>query len=159
MIHTEVAESWSEVIELCAGLEENADAVKNAIPGSVVIFGAGTQGKVAIRYFNKQGIKIRCFTDNDPDKHGILIDGIPVVPPHDPAVLSAPIILIATRQSDLTLRRQIDDMQIANLSFDAFFIANNKDRISHVHNNLLSDERSRLSYDAILKTMLIGNNF
>ncbi len=158
MIHDEVTESWKEVSELCAGLEKNIAAVMDTVAEGIVIFGAGTQGRVATRYLKKHGMNIRCFTDNDPDKQGTLIDDIPVVPPHDPAVTSAPIVLITARLDVLPACRQLDELEIDNLLFDSFFVVSNMDRISHVRNNLLSDDRSRLSYDAILKTMLTGDN-
>ena len=158
MIRDEVTESWEEVNRLCAVLQKNVAVVIDAVTRGVVIFGAGTQGRVATRYLKKHGVNILCFTDNDPDKQGTLLDDIPVVPPHDSAVTSAPIILIATRHAVLPIRRQFHELGIASLSFDAFFVASNMDRISHVRNNLLSDGRSRLSYDGILKTMLTGDN-
>ncbi len=158
MIRNELDESWKKVTELCAGLEKNVAVVMGAVAEGVVIFGAGTQGRVATRYLKKHGGNILCFTDNDPDKQGTLIDDIPVVPPHDFAVRSAPIVLIAARNAVLPVRRQLDELGIASLSFDAFFVVSNMDRISHVRNNLLSDGRSWLSYDGILKTMLTGDN-
>ena len=158
MNHDEVAESWKEVMALCNGLERSAAEVVNAATGSVVIFGAGAQGRVAAQYLKNHGIRIRCFTDNDPAKQGTRVDDIPVVAPLDSAVASAPIILIATRHALRPLRLQLDGLKIASMSFDAFFVVSNKDRISNVRNTLLSDEWSRLSYDAILKTMLTGDN-
>jgi FkbM family methyltransferase len=158
MNHDEVAESWKEVIALCDGLESSAAEVVNATTGRVVIFGAGAQGRVAAQYLKNQGISIRCFTDNDPAKQGTRLDDIPVIAPIDSAVASAPIILMATRLALPPIRRQLDELKLANMSFDAFFVVSNKDRISYVRNTLLNDERSKLSYDAILKTMLTGDN-
>jgi FkbM family methyltransferase len=158
MINDEVAESWKEVVELCAGLEKNVAVAEGCLAEGVVIFGAGTQGRVTARYLKKLGANILCFTDNDPDKQGTLLDDIPVVLPHDSAVTSAPIVLVAARHAVLSVRRQLDDMGIASLSFDAFFAARNMDRIAHVRNNFLRDDRSLLSYDAILKTILTGDN-
>lgn len=158
MIHERTGESWKEVIKLCADLEKSVAAVMEAESESVVIFGAGAQGRVVARYLKKLGIKFRCFADNDPDKQETLIGGKPVVPPNDTAVVSAPIVLIATRNAALSIRRQLDEFQTLGLSFDAFFAVNNMERLSHVRNDLLCDDRSRLSYDAILKTMLTGKN-
>jgi len=158
MIRDEVTESWKEVTELRAGLEKNVAVVMDAVDEGVVIFGAGAQSRVATRYFKKHGVKILCFSDNDPDKQGTLIDDIPVVPPHDSTVTSAPIVLISTRQAVLPVHSQLDELGIANLSFDTFFVVSNMDRISHTRNNLLSDDRSCLSYDGILKAMLTGDN-
>lgn len=158
MIHKSTGGSWNEVIKFCADLEKNVAVVMEAEPESVVIFGAGAQGRIAARYLKKLGLKIRCFADNDPGKQGTLTDGKPVVPPNDPSVVSAPIVLIATRNAAPSVRRQLDELKTPGLSFDAFFAAANKERFSHVRNDLLYDDRSRLSYDAILKTILTGDN-
>lgn len=145
-------------MEFYSGVAKNSSKVGHAAAEAVVIFGAGTQGRFANRYLRNHGVSVCCFADNDPDKQGTLVDNIPVVSPQDPAIASAPVVLIATRHAVLPVHQQLDKMNIDNLSFDAFFVAGNLDRIAHVRNDLLQDDRSRLSYDGILKTMLTGDN-
>jgi len=157
-MRNEVNDSWKEVTGLYSSLTKNASAANDAWMEKVVVFGAGAQGRVAMRHLKKHGVRILCFTDNDPHKQGTQIDGIPVVSPQDSAVTSAPVVLIAARQAVQPLRRQLNDMDIINLPFDAYFVARNIDRIAHVRNDFLKDERSRLSYDGILKTILTGDN-
>jgi FkbM family methyltransferase len=154
----EVNDSWKEVTRLYSDLAKNLSGATNLSQQNVVIFGAGVQGRVAMRHLNKYGVKVLCFTDNDPHKQGTLIDGIPVVSPLDSAIASAPIVLIAARQAVQPLSEQLNDMGIIHLSFDAYFVMRNFDRIAHVRNDLLQDARSRLSYDGIIKTILTGDN-
>lgn len=52
--------------ELCGGKERD-----------IVIFGAGQYGRRLLYELKKRQIKVACFVDNDLNKNGILIDGIP----------------------------------------------------------------------------------
>jgi FkbM family methyltransferase len=158
MTDPDTAGSWEEVIRLGEGLKENIAALKNAANKEIVIFGAGRQGKSALQYLKKEGVSVSFFIDNNPEKHGTMLDGIPVVSPADGRVTSASIILIANRGAFPSIRRQLDESRALSLSFDAFFAVDNIDRILNVRNNLLYDPRSRLIYDAILKTMITGDN-
>jgi FkbM family methyltransferase len=48
----------------------------------VIIFGAGSGGRDTKRFFEKRQIEIVCFADNDLQKHGTHLDGVPVVNPN-----------------------------------------------------------------------------
>lgn len=51
---------------------------------TIVLFGAGENGLMNLKYFRKYGLSDDLvFCDNDPDKHGTLIDGIPVISIND----------------------------------------------------------------------------
>ncbi|KKM17234.1 hypothetical protein LCGC14_1677820 [marine sediment metagenome] len=45
----------------------------------VVLFGAGALGKEMLYALNRNGIKPVCFCDNDTQKHGKTIEGLPVI--------------------------------------------------------------------------------
>ncbi|MBF0232154.1 MAG: FkbM family methyltransferase [Desulfamplus sp.] len=158
MIPDQVDRSWSDVVELCLSKEKKIAMIKDTMCKNLVIFGAGVQGLIASRYLKQCGLKISCFTDNDADKHGIMIDDTPVVSPNDPLVLYSSMVIIAARNALLSIRQQLDQSAIPSIAFDAFFVAHEKYRIAHVRNNLLGDDRSRIIYDAILKTMLTGDS-
>lgn len=51
--------------------------------GPVCLFGAGDLGRKMRRFFEKQGIRVIFFTDNDKNKWGMTIEGLPVLSPHD----------------------------------------------------------------------------
>jgi FkbM family methyltransferase len=157
MIRDEVAESWKEITALCASLEKSVAFAERCLTQGAVLFGAGPHGRAAARFLRKRGARVLCFADNDPVKQGTLIESIRVVSPRDSSVTQAPIVLIAARHAVRPVRRQLDEMSINSLSFDAFFAAENMPRIAHVRNELLRDDRSRLSYDGIIKAMLTGD--
>ncbi|MBF0230146.1 MAG: FkbM family methyltransferase [Desulfamplus sp.] len=159
MIIDKVAESWEDIIQLCMAQEKNIAKIKDDSESKIVIFGAGTQGRMAFTYLKQCGINIYCFTDNNPDKHGTFFEGLPILSPNATSVLSESIILIAARNGSLQIQKQLKKSKIHSLTFDTFFITNNLLRISYVRNNLLKDDRSRIIYDAILKTMLTGDNY
>lgn len=150
----EVDDSWKEVTRLYSDMAKRVPLR----PQSVVIFGAGVQGRVAMRHLDKYGVKVACFADNDPLKQGTLLDSLPIVSPQDSTVKSAQLVLIAARQAVKPISCQLHDMGVINLSFDAYLVASNFDRIASVRNDLLKDDQSRLSYDGILKTILTGDN-
>ena len=153
-----VNESWKEVKGLYSNMMKSFTAANDAWDKNIVLFGAGVQGRLAMHYLKGHGAKILCFTDNNLCKHDTFIDDIPVVSPQDNAVISAPVVLVTARHAVQSLCQQLTDMGVLNLSFDAYFVAKNFDRIAHIRNNFLQDERSRISYDGILKTILSGDN-
>lgn len=46
----------------------------------VMIFGAGEGGRRAMEYL-REDCRVVCILDNDPKKHGTILDGIPVCDP------------------------------------------------------------------------------
>jgi len=148
--------SWQEVAAYCNGLEQDLLRAEDAIPEGVAIFGAGPHGEAAYRYLKKIGATIVCFVDNAPLKQGALLDGIRVISPHELADTPALMVFIAARHAVLPIKRQMDEAGCHSVSFDAFFAGENIDRIRNVRDNLLCDDKSRLSYDGVLKAMLTG---
>ena len=157
MIRDKVADSWKEIAALSAGMAKTFALTETGLAHGVVIFGAGPHGHAAARYLKKIGARVLCFADNDPVKQGTLLGGIRVVPPQDLSAASVQTVLIAIRHDSLPVRRQLNNLEIDSLSFDAFFVLKNIDRFAHVRNNFLGDPRSQLSYDGILKTILTGD--
>jgi len=46
-----------------------------------VLFGAGAAGRYALKYLRERGDHVIAFADNDPAKHGMAIEGVPVRSP------------------------------------------------------------------------------
>jgi FkbM family methyltransferase len=153
----EVAESWKEITALCANLEKSIAVAERCLHQGAVLFGAGPHGHAAARYLRKKGVRVLCIADNDPAKQGTFIEDIHVVSPRNRSVVSAPMVIVTARHAVRPVRRQLDEMGIASLSFDAFFAAQHMPRIAHVRDELLRDDRSRLNYDGIVKSMLTGD--
>lgn len=53
-------------------------ALENRLDADIFIFGAHQVGVLLARLYTARGGSVRGFIDNDPAKHGTLIDGIPV---------------------------------------------------------------------------------
>jgi len=158
MIRDEIAESWNQITALSADMKKTFALTESGLARGVVIFGAGSHGQDAARYLNKTGVPVLCFADNDPDKQAGVSGGIRIVSPQDATVKSAATVFIAIRHDTLTVQRQLANLGIESLPFNAFFVIQNLERFAHVRNNLLTGARSKLSYDGILKTMLTGDN-
>lgn len=148
--------SWGEVEALChARAEENAYALASLAQG-VVIFGAGYHGHLALALLQQRGAAVRCFADNDPNKAGRTILGVPVVTVAALATEPPALTFIAARHAVPAVERQLIALGLRCLSVDAFFVLNSLDRLRHCRNCLLDDDRSRLVFDGILKAMLTG---
>jgi len=62
----------------------------------VVVFGAGAGGRQARLYLQRREVRVRYFADNDPQKQGGSLDGIPIVNPFDLPRLGAGPVVIAS---------------------------------------------------------------
>jgi len=113
--------SWKEVSTYCNNLEQGVLRATGALLEGVAIFGAGPYGETAYRYLKKIGANIVCFVDNDLHKQGTLLEGIQVVSPREFSGLAAKVVFIAARHAVLPVRRQLEEMEILGVSFDAFF--------------------------------------
>ena len=153
-----VDSSWNEVLQLQYGLQKILSEVGDLVSGNVVVFGAGRTGKTAIRYLKKMGLRNLFFSDNDQGKQGTVVGGVSVVGPRDHVVSSAKLVLIASRYAVNILRHQLNRINVFNMSFDAFILLKNMDRVSRVRNDLLHDKQSKICYDAILKTIFTGDD-
>ncbi len=152
------AESWKEVCTLSANLKNKVDRATESFSKGVVIFGAGACGLDAARYLATVGAETLFFIDNDPLKQNTSLEGIRILPPQALSATAAQIVFVANRQATKSICQQLSEMKIDSLSFDAFVVTSNFDHIAFVRNELLSGDRSRLTYDGILKTILTGDN-
>lgn len=146
---------WKEIDLHCQRLKRDVVRATRALTDGVAIFGAGAYGEGVCRYLKKVGANVICFADNSPHKQGSVMEGVPIVSPRD--VPRSAVVLIAARHAVMPVKRQLDEMKVRSLSFDAFFAVSTMDRIRHVRDMLLGDERSRVVYDGIVMAMLVGD--
>lgn len=81
---------------------------------SIILFGAGSAGRYALKNLRAQGIEPVAFADNDHSKHGTEIDGIPVAAPES-VMLLFDAVWVATaisRPAATELRAQLDHMGV-----------------------------------------------
>ena len=62
----------------------------------IVIFGAGGSGQIALHSIRNIECEVLCFADNDPNKHGSKLHGLPVVSAQELSTMPLDLILIAS---------------------------------------------------------------
>ena len=149
--------SWDEVNQLICKMSEHVQIAERSMSSGITIFGAGPHGEMALRYLCDAGFKVLYFVDNNPAKQGSKIEGITVISPEQLKSLAPYTVFIAARHAVVPIRKQLTNLGLPSISFDAFFVSNNLDKIKNVRDNLLNDDRSKQVYDSVLKAMLTGN--
>jgi FkbM family methyltransferase len=153
-IKESISINWSDIIEKIGTLEMNYPSMPKS---KVALFGAGVNGQEALAYFQKKGIGIQCFIDNNQEKHGRSVEGIPIVSIEHPLSESASLIVITLKNSVKVIQNQLKRRNLKSISFNELYVKENIDRYERVRNKILSDERSRLSLDGILMAMLTNS--
>lgn len=148
--------AWNEIVSRVKKFQNDNLHLFDVVD-EVILFGAGFHGMAAKRYLERNNVKVVSFVDNDANKQGVKIESVPV---HDLSWISnSPCpVLITARHAVKDVLYTLNENQLTGFSFDAYFIVKNIDRIAFVRNSLLHDKVSRESYDAIIMTMLTGNN-
>lgn len=124
----------------------------------VALYGAGFVGTWALTYLQNLGCDVKCFIDKDENKVGQKIQGIPIVSASDNKGLeSITTIFIAARHYVNDVLEFYADAKQNVISFDAFFVVKNYTKLSHVRDQLLIDQTSVSTFNAILLAMLSGN--
>lgn len=148
------SEKVSEHIERLLPL---AETIESQFVHGIGIYGAGFVGTWACEYLKSLGANIRLFIDKDPQKSGKHIQGVPIVSPNDPSVDLVSSLLIAARHFVKDVQSLMADKCSHSLSFDAYFVIRNYDRLCEVRDNLLSDSKSVNIFNAILISMLTSS--
>jgi FlaA1/EpsC-like NDP-sugar epimerase len=80
--------SWSMVLEQIDKLRPKYDMIEKNIHNGIMLWGAGQFGRTSLEYLKKQGYAVTSFIDSSPQKQGLTIDDIPVIPPPPPRRVS-----------------------------------------------------------------------
>jgi FkbM family methyltransferase len=143
---------WPEIETLRNGLERVIGGQERLRKG-VAIFGSGYQGGLLHDRLVKAGAVVKYFIDNDAAKQGSSAHGARIVGPveirNDPPEL----IFIAARNAVPQIKAQLAADAIMAISCESFVVVSDFASFAKVH-GLLSDVRSRLVYDSVLKGML-----
>jgi len=141
-------------------LRQNVERMDSFFESGVTVYGAGFLGKWASRWLLTIGAKVCCFIDRDPAKMGKLIGGVPVLSPDSENIEAQHAIFIASRHMVKTVQKLITEKnpQAANISFDAYFVVKNYERLCNVRDQFLAeDTKSVNTFNAILIAMLTSS--
>jgi len=129
------------------------DEFLNSISREVVIFGASTLGIFLFEYLNSKNVNVKFFSDNDKNKHGNLIERIPVEPPSKIDIKD--VVLIASGW-EYEIYRQLVEMGIRDvIPYGKFQFKSNVENIEWLYQNL-EDEQSKEILLKILEYRLTG---
>lgn len=125
----------------------------------VVLFGAGSYGRLALDFFRDTGHRVLAFCDNDASKHAHTIEGIPVWSLTQLASANErTAVIITSNRHHHDIARQVAGLtSLPCLRFNAYVAASLLDRFRHVHDELLADDCSRHIMRTIVEAMLSGD--
>jgi FkbM family methyltransferase len=147
-------QNWQEILTKVESLHEACSSIQGS---SIALFGAGQAGQDALQYLENKKICIQCVIDNDLQKQGTEVMGIPIVSVNHRLATSAPFVLISTKNAVSAISRQLQGLKLQCIPFDAYYVLDNIERYTWVRTEVLADDDSRLCLDGILMSMLTGS--
>jgi hypothetical protein len=105
------------------------------------LYGLGFLGKWALPRLQRDGVKIVSCYDANEALTGTFAEGVPV---HSASALklTKPEYLIVTAHHAVTsISAMLDDLDIANVPYDAWYVASNFNEFCFVHDRILRDQK------------------
>jgi FkbM family methyltransferase len=124
----------------------------------VVLFGAGNAGSIALEELNERDITVAAFCDNDPQKHGTVINSIRCVSIEEVKKLKKPLVLITAIAYFSPIAEQLQALSLPYLFVDGYAVVINFDKLKMIYDDYLHDERSKHVFSALLLAKLYGTN-
>lgn len=113
---------------------------------NIILFGAGFFFHMIKEKLDSYGFNIVYGADNDNDKWGTTLDGLRIVSPEEIKKIKNPYVIItSTSRHYASIRQQLNDMHINNISYDDFAVKLIFQKICHVYDTL-SDTTSKDVY-------------
>jgi FkbM family methyltransferase len=154
-----IQNNWDDIEDIINKIDINYDQIecKNSDKG-IILFGVGIYGQIALQYFRRNDINVLCYCDNDINKQGKVINGIPVISLNELNNFNYTSVVITARHCVKEISEQLNKLHINNFSFDIYFVKKMIDKYKCVYLNLLNEPRSREVYIQIIKSMLFSSN-
>lgn len=121
---------------------------------TVILFGAGGLGVMSIPTLLEEQT-ITAFCDNDKDKEGTIIEGLPCISPKQLLDYPSTFVLIGTVKYYNGIHQQLEQMEIRHCSLDAYIVRRHWDEFESVFNIL--DGESQRVYAGILLCRVSGD--
>ena len=129
------------------------DEFLNSISREVVIFGTSTLEIFLLECLKSKNVNVKFFSDNDKNKQGKLIEGIPVEPPSKIDIKD--VVLVASGW-EYEIYKQLVEMGIRDvIPYGKFQFKSNVENIEWLYQNL-EDEESKEILLKILEYRLTG---
>ncbi|WP_137153781.1 FkbM family methyltransferase [Rhizobium sp. FKL33] len=145
-------------------IAEWAGQIRRSIPEGVLagaapsaLYGYGFLGCFAHKDLQNQGVRLSCAFDGKPELDGQLIDGLEIRSPARLGEDRPPFVFVSARHAVREVSMRLDALGIAHVSVDAHYVARDIDAYKQIHDDWLTDDRSRETLRAVMATMLTGD--
>ena len=123
---------------------------------STGLYGLGFLGKWALPRLQQDGVKIVACYDANEALNGTVADGVPVYSAGRLKEAPPEFLVVTARHAIAQVSAMLKPLGIAHVSYDAWQVAANFAAFRRVHDDLLSDVRSKEALRAVMMTMLTG---
>ncbi len=143
-------------------MKTNLDKLKKSVEdvplprddSQIFLFGSGTLGVLAIQTLRNH-MKLVAICDNNEEKQGQIIEGIPCIPPAELKNYRDPFVLISTIKYYHSIHEQLEEMNIPNCGLDAYIVRHHFEEIKDTYQ--LLDESSGNVYADVLWGRVTGS--
>lgn len=122
----------------------------------VSLFGAGQYGEFVSEYLLKNGYKINCFIDNNPDKQGNKINDIEIVSKDSVLSKNSKVVLITAHHSIDEIIEQNKNSYKHIISFEKYLAIKRFDDFLNIR-NMLYDNNSKEILDTLVYAKISGD--
>lgn len=139
---------WSKVLELveCSAFPTEGQ--------EVFLFGGGLIGALAIPPLKKE-LHLTAICDNDKQKWGTQIEGLPCISPQVLGEHENPFVLVSSCKHYPSIHRELEEKNVPHCNLDAYVIRQNINAFQEVYQSL--DAESRRVYVGVLYCRLSGD--
>ncbi|HZT24681.1 MAG TPA: FkbM family methyltransferase [Pseudolabrys sp.] len=124
---------------------------------SVGLYGYGFLGRWALPQLQQQGVRVISCYDLNPALHEHRAGGLPVRAPTELPAARPDFVFITARHAVQPVSDLLSSLHVPHASYDAWYVARHFADFERVHDEHLTDERSREVLRAVLMAMLTGD--
>ena len=122
---------------------------------TVILFGAGGLGVMSLSALQAEH-KVTAFCDNDKNKVGTMIEGVPCISPAQLLDYPKAFVLIGSVKHYSSIHQQLSQMEIRHCSLDAYIVQKHWAEFESVF-DILDDDAKKI-YAGILLCRVSGDN-
>ena len=122
---------------------------------TVILFGAGGLGVMSLSALQTEH-KVTAFCDNDKNKAGTMIEGVPCISPAQLLDYPKAFVLIGSVKHYSSIHQQLSQMEIRHCSLDAYIVQKHWAEFESVF-DILDDDAKKI-YAGILLCRVSGDN-
>ena len=122
----------------------------------VILYGAGQYGQQVAELLRKRRCKVFAFCDNNKEKVGQELAGLPILHPTELDVIENLAVFITARHQVRPIEMSLKKENIQCIPFDKYIVVKDMAAYERAY-SLLSDDYSKKTFSAVLNTMVTGD--